>query len=932
MNQNKNKTPTEMVWHQMSPQDVLLALDTDGEIGLASAEALRRREVTGPNLLTEKHGRGLIIIFLEQIRSLMVLVLLAAGAVSLFLGEVSDAVAILAIVLLNAVLGVKEEYKAEKAIAALRRLAVPRVKVVREGQVEEAGARDLVPGDIVLLEAGDMVPADCRLLSCATLRIQESSLTGESEPVEKWNKALDEQDDVPLGDRVNMAYMGTPVVHGRGRGVVTETGMGTELGRVAGMIQDQEEEATPLQRRLDRLARNLAFAALALVLLVVLLGLARGEAPKLLFLTAVSLAVAVMPEGLPAVVTIALALGAERMLRYKALIRRLSAVESLGSVTVICTDKTGTLTENTMTVTILDAAGRRVDLTQKVLKTGFRVTPGEEFVDLSDYPAMKILLAGGALCNDAALRERPDGTLSAIGDPTEGALVVAAARAGLVKGDLDRLMPRLEEIPFDSDRRLMTTVHNLEGIHPAGAEVLQGVLEDVLSGGDRRLIFTKGAIENLLPLCDRIMGGKKPRALSGDDREAILKSHDELADMGMRILGVGCRGDSDPLEPGQGSGPEKQLIYVGMVGILDPPRPEALQAIQTCRTAGIRPIMITGDHPLTAAHIANELGIGNGSLVLTGAQMDKLPDNRLVEEVQRVDVYARVSPAHKLRIVEALRSVGHIVAMTGDGVNDAPALKRADVGVAMGLAGTEVAKEAADIVLQDDNFATIVHAVREGRIIFDNIRKFVLFILASNSAEIIVMLAGPIMGMPLPLYPLQILWVNLLSDGLPAVALAVEPGEKDVMDRAPIDPKAGIFTRGMVFRIIWVGTLLGALCLFSGYRFWSMDDPAWRTLIFSTLTFGQMANILAIRTGEKSLFRSGIMSNRPLLVAVLLTCALQVAVIYLPPLQSVFKTVPLTAAQFGTCLLLSSLLFWAIEGEKLLRRLSQRKVASAPDR
>ncbi|MDF1527042.1 MAG: cation-translocating P-type ATPase [bacterium] len=932
MKQNKNKTPTEMVWHQMSLQDVLLALDTDGENGLASAEALRRREVTGPNLLIEKRGRGLLSIFLEQIRSLMVVVLLAAGAVSLFLGEFSDVVAILAIVLLNAVLGVKEEYKAEKAIAALRRLAVPRVKVLREGQVEEAGARDLVPGDIVLLEAGDMVPADCRLLSCETLRIQESSLTGESEPVEKWNKALAEQDAVPLGDRVNMAFMGTPVVHGHGKGVVTGTGMNTEIGRVAGMIQDQEEEATPLQKRLDRLARNLAFAALALVLLVVLLGLVRGEAPKLLFLTAVSLAVAVMPEGLPAVVTIALALGAERMLRYKALIRRLPAVESLGSVTVICTDKTGTLTENTMTVTILDAAGRRLDLAQKALKTGLRTTPGEELVDLSGYPAMTLLLAGGALCNDATLRERPDKTLSAVGDPTEGALVVAAARAGLGKSQLDQLMPRLEEVPFDSDRRLMTTVHSLDQARSGGPGALPDVLKDAISDQDKRLVITKGAIESLLPLCDRIMDSKGPGTLTAAGRDTILKSHDELAGMGMRILGVSFRGDSGALEPDQGSGYEKELVYVGMVGILDPPRPEALKAVQTCRAAGIRTIMITGDHPLTAAHIAGILGIGNGAGVLTGAQMDQIPADRLAREIEGTDVYARVSPAHKLRIVKALRSGGHIVAMTGDGVNDAPALKSADVGVAMGLVGTEVAKEAADIVLQDDNFATIVHAVREGRIIFDNIRKFVLFILASNSAEILVMLAGPLMGMPLPLYPLQILWVNLLSDGLPAVALAVEPGEKDVMERAPIDPKEGIFTRGMVFRIVWVGTLLGALCLFSGYRFWSMDDPAWRTLIFSTLTFGQMANVLAVRTGKQSLFRTGIMSNRPLLGAVLLTCALQVAVIYLPPLQSVFKTVPLTAAQFGTCLFLSFLLFWAIEGEKLLRRLSQRKVASASNR
>jgi Ca2+-transporting ATPase len=905
----------------MAVDEVLHLLDTDGESGLTEAEVRRRSQETGPNELIESRGRGILFIFIEQVTSLMVIVLLVACGVSLLLGEVSDAVAIFAIVLLNAILGVKEEYKAERAIAALRRMAVPVVRTKRDGQVLEISSRDLVPGDIVLLEAGNMVPADCRLLMCESLRVQEASLTGESEPVEKWCEPLDRGDDTSLGDRVNMGYMGTSVVAGHGAGVITAIGMETELGRIAGMIQTQQEEATPLQRRLDRLARNLAFAALFLVFLIVLLGLGRGEEPKLLFLTAVSLAVAAIPEGLPAVVTIALALGAERMLRHRALIRRLPAVESLGSVTVICTDKTGTLTENTMTVTILDAAGHRIDLTQRIMKTGPRFIPDKEHLELAGQPAMNLLLLGGALCNDAILRDRPGGSLSAVGDPTEGALVVAAARAGLHKNKLDRLLPRLSEIPFDSERRLMTTVHVLKDVR---SELEPNLLEaldaaSIPEGVD--LAFTKGAIDSLLPACDRVLDSGGVRSMAEADRDKILKSHDELAGKGMRVLGIAYNTNRVTEGGSSENNPERFLVYVGMVGILDPPRPQALQAVLTCQEAGIRPVMITGDHPLTARHIAAELSIGKDSNVLTGRQIDELPEDQLEDEVSRVDVFARVNPAHKLSIVKALKNQGQIVAMTGDGVNDAPALKTADVGVAMGLTGTDVAKEAADMVLQDDNFATIVHAVREGRVIFDNIRKFIRFILASNSAEILVMLTGPMLGMPLPLYPLQILWVNLLSDGLPAVALAVEPGEKNVMKRPPVDPSVGIFTRQMVFQIVWVGALLGVLCLGMGYNLWAAGDPSWRTLIFSTLTFGQMANVLAVRTGKESLFRAGIMSNRPLLIAVLLTCVLQLAVIYVPFLQTVFKTVPLSAEQLGMCLAFSSLIFWALEAEKLVLKL-----------
>ena len=908
--------PSTPAWHRMGPGEVFQILGSDPERGLEEEEAAGRLARHGPNQLADKPGRGLQALFFRQFASLMVVVLLVACLVSLLLGEIADAVSILIIVLLNAALGVREEYKAEKAIAALRRMTVPLAKVKRGEEVREVSSRDLVRGDVVLLEAGDLVPADCRLFACEGLRVQEASLTGESEAAEKACQVVEDGEEIPLGDRFNMAYMGTAVVHGRGAGVITATGMDTELGSIAGMIQSQDEESTPLQRRLDRLAKNLALGALFLVMLVVLLGLWRGEEIQLLFVTAVSLAVAAIPEGMPAVVTIALALGAERMLREKALIRRLPAVESLGSVTVICTDKTGTLTENVMTVTILDAAGYRLDLTQKIMKTGMRSAPADRLLDLANRPVMTLLLTGGALCNDASIRTLPDGTFSIVGDPTEGALVVAAARAGLGKRDLDRLLPRREETPFDAERRLMTTVHavppDLSGMPPS----LTRCLRDLSPPGTAGVLFTKGAMDSLLPECDRVLLREGALPLDRGGRERILEKHDDLAVRGMRVLGIACRPvpSAGSVSPGRNSGPG--LVYVGMVGILDPPRPRVFEAVRVCREAGIRPVMITGDHPLTAAHIARELAIGDNRPVLTGREIEGLSDRELEGAVARTDVYARVSPAHKLRIVRALKERGHIVAMTGDGVNDAPALKSADVGVAMGITGTEVAKEASDIVLQDDNFATIVRAVREGRIIFDNIRKFIRFILASNSAEILVMLAGPLMGMPLPLFPLQILWINLLSDGLPAVALAVEPGEPGVMERPPLDPRTGIFSRRMVFQILWVGALLGVLSLGMGYTLWSAEDPAWRTVVFSALTFGQMANVLAVRTGSTSLFRAGVLSNRPLVGAVILTCALQLAVIYLPFLQPVFRTVPLTAAQLLMVLAVSSLVFWAVEVEK----------------
>jgi len=908
------------VWYRMSPEETLRALRTDVRSGLSSAEAHRRSKIRGLNELTGKRRRSIWSLFLKQIRSPMVLILIASCGISLLLGETALTAAILAIICLNAFLEIRDEYKAEKAIPALKHLSGTRVKLTRDGKVVEAWSRALVPGDVVHLAAGDLVPADCRLIACDGLRIQESALTGESEPVVKTAAASGSDEDHSSPDRTNMALMGTMVVHGRGTGAVTATGMATELGQVAGMIQIQEEEASPLQGWLFRLTEKLALAVLVLVFLLFLAGIVRGGEPGLLLLTAVSLAVAAMPEGLPAVMSTGLALGAKRMVRQGALVRRLPAVMSLGSVTVICADKTGTLTERTMTLTILDAAGRRMDLKQDLLKSGPRMAPGVKPVDLAGHPAMTLLLMGGALCNDTAVREHPDGSLSTMGDPTEGALVMAAARSGLIKSDLDREMPRIREIPFDADRRLKTTVHSLNPVNLPRYRALPEELFREVHPGAGLLLFTRGAMDSLLPRCDRILGREGVRSLEEGDRKRIRMRHDELARMGMRVLGIGYRSFSQTSGPKTDERLESSLIYVGMVGMFDPPRAEVLESVKLCQTAGIRPVMITGDHPLTAAHIARELGIGRDSRVLTGTRMETLNARELEDKVDEVDVYALVSPADKLRIVNALKARGHIVAMTGQGVNDAMALKRADVGLSMGRTGTEVAKEASDIVLEDDNFSTIVHAIREGRTIFDNIRKLVLFILASNWALILVMLAGPLLGMPLPLYPLQILWINLVSDGLPAVALALDPAGAGIMDRAPVDRGAGIMTRGMIFQIVWVGALLAVLSLGLGYRLWSGGHPGWRTLIFTTLTFGQMANALAVRTGKRSLFRVGAGSNTPLLGAVLLTCVLQLTVVYTPALQGVFRTTPPDAAHLAVCLVLSSLVFWAVQIKKRIRR------------
>ncbi|MFQ6057709.1 MAG: cation-translocating P-type ATPase [Anaerolineae bacterium] len=908
--------PTGPAWHRLKASEVLARLGSDGERGLSQAEAARRLMEHGPNELVERGLKSPWHILWEQLTAIMVVILIIAAVVSAALGDYKDAVAILGIVILNTILGFTQEYRAERAIAALKKLAVPTVKVRRDGHVQEISARELVPGDIVLLEAGALVPADGRLLESVNLRAQEAALTGESEPVDKQTKPIPEE-NVPLADQRNMAFMGTAVTYGRGVMVVTATGMHTELGRIADMIQTVEAERTPLQRRLEQLGRGLAAAALIVVGVVFALGLLRGEDAKLVFLTAISMAVAAVPEGLPAVVTIGLALGAQRMLNRQALIRKLPAVETLGSVTVICSDKTGTLTENRMTVTVLDVAGHTVALVEQLRQATPVLSPDEPALTL-DHPALALLLAGGALCNDATLAANGDeaGRFRTVGDPTEGALVVAAARAGLWKGELERVLPRVAEVPFTSERKRMTTVHKVDKEQVNKGQLpLSTCLPGYLS--TCYLAFTKGAVDSLLEVSDQVWVDGRVEPLDEHWRGRIERANDRLAGDGMRVLGVAFR----PLEAlpkeGDEAGPERDLIFVGLIGMIDPPRPEVKEAIATCETAGIRPVMITGDHPLTALHIARELGIGDGARrVVTGQELARMSVQDLETIVEEVAVYARVSPEHKLKIVQALQDRGHIVAMTGDGVNDAPALKKADIGVAMGITGTDVSKEAADMVLLDDNFATIVAAVHEGRVIYDNIRKFIKYTMTSNSGEIWVMLLAPFLGMPLPLLPLQILWVNLVTDGLPGLALTVEPAEQDTMRRPPYHPQENIFGRGMGQHILRVGLLIGLASLGMGFWAWRSAHPTWQTMVFTTLTLSQMGHALAIRSGRDSLFTIGLLSNKALLGAVLLTLILQLAVVYVPFLQGFFRTVALGPMELAISLTLSTVVFWGVELEK----------------
>jgi Ca2+-transporting ATPase len=882
----------------MDKTEVLKRLDVQLEQGLNDLEAEARLRKYGPNELVERGLKSPWRILWEQLISFMVVILIVAALISALLGDLLDAVTILVIVILNALLGFVQEYRAERAMTALKRIAAPVVKVRRNGQVHEIQTKCLVPGDIVILETGTSVPADCRLVEAINLRLQEASLTGESLPIDKVTRVMT-GDQTSIGDRHNMVYMSTSVTYGRGLAVVTETGMNTALGRIAGLIQTVGGERTPLQRRMDQLGKNLALIAILIVGIMFALGFTRGEDLKELFLASVAMAVAAIPEGLTAVVTISLALGAQRMLKRNALIRKLPAVEALGSVTIICSDKTGTLTENRMTVRILDVAGHTTNLIQPLQRGQPILETGNDAL-APERPAQILTLVGGALCNDATLEKRilDSEEIYAVGDPTEGALLIAAARFGLWKHKLEKAFPRVSEIPFSSDRKRMTTAHPLNApVHIKEQETVSRIL---LAGDDAQYIaFTKGTVEGLLEISNRVWVYGRPQELDQEWRRRIEIANQNMAEEA-----------------------EQALIFVGMVGILDPPRPEVREAVATCKSAGIRPIMITGDHPHTALHIARELNIAldHENDVLTGQDLNMMSITDLERHVDQVPVYARVSPEHKLNIVTALQNKGEIVAMTGDGVNDAPALRKSDIGVSMGITGTDVAKESADMVILDDNFTSIVCAVEEGRTIFDNIQKFVQYTLISNAGELWVMLIAPFLGMPLPLTALQILWINLVTDGLPGLALSVEPAERDIMRRPPCSPKASILGVGIGRRILWIGLLMGFVPLGLGYCGWRVDLPTWQTMLFTTLTLSQMGNALSIRSSRDSFFNIGIFSNLALLGSVLLTLLLQVAVIYWAPLRALFDTRALSPAELAVCLAFSTIVFWAVEFEKLLIR------------
>jgi len=888
-------------WSLITADEATRLLDSPTE-GLTRTDAQARLGRFGPNKIDDAVGRTRLQILIAQFRTVLTYVLIGAALISLLLGDWIEAIAILAIVVLNAVMGYVQESRAEEAMAALQQMAVPAVTVRRNGEVTKLPSAGLVPGDRVLLETGSIVPADGRLIDSANLRIEEAPLTGESEPVSK-QAATTLESARALAERRNMAYSGTTVTMGRGELLITDTGMATEIGKIASMIQSVKEDRTPLQRRLDNLGRILAVAATVLVAIIFGLGLIRGDDIDTLLLTSVSLAVAAIPEAMPAVVTIALSLGAQRMLKRRALIRSLPAVETLGSVSVICTDKTGTLTENRMTAVVLDVANHHLFLDDEL--------PGDVL------STIELAITTGALCNDAALTSADSG-YKAVGDPTEGALVVAAANIGLLKHELEAALPRVGEVPFESERKRMTTIHRLpvdRSTLPANLDVLSAVLSG--AGLPAFVAFTKGAITGLLDRSDRVWVDDATVSLDSEWSDRILEAEAALAGSGMRVLGLAVRPLDDWVDADQDV--ENELIFVGMLGLIDPPREAVPRAVADSLAAGIRPVMITGDHPLTARHIAQKIGITDGDRVVIGPELDEMSDSELAAVARSVDVFARVSPEHKLKLIAALQGEGDLVAMTGDGVNDAPALKKAEIGVAMGITGTDVSKQASDIVLLDDNFATIVAAVEEGRVIYDNIRKFIKYLLTCNTSEVLVMVIGPFLGMPLPLLPLQILWMNLVTDGLPALALGVEPAEEDVMKRPPRSATETIFGGGTTMYIGVFGLAMSVISLGVGWWMWNANDPAWQSVLFTVLIFAQLGLALEVRSEKRSLFIVGLASNKAMLAAVAIGIAAHVGILYIPFLQRIFGTVALDAAHFAVAAAGALLLMALVEIYKRIR-------------
>ncbi|TZE81826.1 calcium-translocating P-type ATPase, PMCA-type [Calorimonas adulescens] len=854
--------------------EVLSELETSNT-GLTSLEAQKRLERFGYNELAEKKGETIFQMFISEFKDFMIIILLIAALVSVFVGEITDSIIIVAIVVFNAILSVMQKNQANKALEALKKLTKPNAKVMRDGNIQVLPTRELVPGDIVILEAGDFVPADGRLIEAVNLKVNESSLTGESVPVDKVVVPL-ESDDIPVGDRVNMVFTGTTVVYGRGRMVVVNTGTNTEIGNIASMMEE-EKIITPLQEKLAELGKTLGIAALGICAVIFFIGYMRGTPLLEMFMTSVSLAVAAIPEGLPAIVTITLAIGVQRMVKRNAIIRKLPAVETLGSANVICSDKTGTLTLNRMTVTSMYVDNELIDFNK--IERSERVS---KVIEMS------------SLCSDAKLDEEGKG----IGDPTEVALILALRKLGREKNELESVYPRIDELPFDSDRKLMTTVHDMENGY---------------------LVITKGALESVMPLCVSIDEMGKIRDLTVDDKQNIEKANEAMAQNGMRVLGLAYKVlDGKDYNPGE---LENRLIFLGLIGMIDPPRPEARDAIKECDSAGITTVMITGDHRLTGEAIARELGIlHDGEEVVTGKELEEMDDDELARRVRKIRVYARVSPEHKVRIVKAWQKNNAVVGMTGDGVNDAPALAQADIGAAMGITGTEVAKEAADMVLTDDNFATIVAAVEEGRTIYSNIRKAIRYLLSCNIGEILTVFIANVFGLGQPLLPIHLLWINLVTDSLPALGLGMEPPSPDVMKSRPRSKEESIFAGGLGIQMVFEGIIMSILAVMAfmiGRRY---DIETAETMTFMTLVFSQLIHSLNSRSNTQSIFKIGLTTNKYLLFAIVIGVGLQL-LLDTQPLSSIFKMSPLEPVQWVYVLCLSVLILLMGEIEKMIFRI-----------
>lgn len=924
-----SQVDSQLAWHTLTVPQTLERLKTNAEAGLTLQQVSARQAQFGPNEIQETGGRTPLQILIDQFTNVMLMMLIAVAFVSGILdaqdGEFpKDAIAIFLIVILNGVLGYLQESRAEKALAALKNMASPLVRVIREGKTVEIAAKELVPGDIMLLEAGVQVSADGRVISAANLQVREAALTGEAQAVIKQPQVI-LPENTSLGDRLNLVYQGTEVVFGRGKAVVTNTGMNTELGRIAAMIQGVESEPTPLQQRMTQLGNVLVTGSLILVALVVVGGtIANQSAFRDLLEVSLSMAVAVVPEGLPAVITVTLALGTQRMVKRNALIRKLPAVETLGSVTTICSDKTGTLTQNKMVVQRLQTASYSLQVTgdgyeplgefKVANRQGSDHLPAIASEQLQTDPEVRSLLLSCVLCNDAQLQEEKQ-QWTILGDPTEGALLALAGKAQLDRQKLSQLMPRVSEFPFSSETKRMSTI-----CKQPSAEGAYGM-------------YTKGSPELVLDRCTQIQQGAEIQPLTTEKRKEILIQNDQMAAQGLRVLGFAYKPLAEvfPPETSQDQA-EQKLVWLGLVGMLDAPRPEVRAAVAKCRQAGIRPVMITGDHPLTAKAIATDLGIAqNGDRVLIGQELEQLSQPQLESLVERVSVYARVSPEHKLRIVKALQSRGQFVAMTGDGVNDAPALKQADIGIAMGITGTDVSKEASDMVLLDDNFATIVAATEEGRVVYSNIRRFIKYILGSNIGEVLTIASAPLL-LPVadvPLTPLQILWMNLVTDGFPALALAVEPPEPDVMKSPPHSPRESIFARGLGLYMVRIGIIFAILTItLMGWSYHHatqnydqiLQPDRWKTMVFTTLCIAQMGHALAVRSKTRLTIEINPFSNPYVLGAVVITTILQLMLIYVQPLRNFFGTQLLDTFELLVCLGFSVLMFLWIELEKLFVR------------